>query len=60
MNASTSADCHCHGYWLENSANRRTSDSRGLMVPSHFRKRARYCLVHPSSMASNTAGSGSR
>ena len=37
-----------------------TSDSRGLMVPSHFRKRARCCLVHPSSMASNTAGAGSK
>src|SRR5260370_24529207 len=59
-NASTSAGCHSHGYWPVNAANRRTSDSRGLIVPSHFRKRVRCCRVHPSSIASNTAGAGSR
>src|SRR6266545_4513787 len=47
-NASTSAGCHCHGYWFENIASRRTSDSRGLIVESCFKNRVRCCRAHPS------------
>ena len=59
MNASASAGSHCHGYWFVNAANRRTSSSLGPIVLS-FRNRARCCVAHPSSIASNTADAGSR
>lgn len=59
-NASTSAGCHSHGYWLVKAANRRTRDSRGLIVESHFKNRVRCWRAQPSSIASNTAGAGSR
>jgi hypothetical protein len=59
MNASTSAGAHCHGYWLENSANRRTSATRVATVDG-FKNRVCCCRVQPSNIASNTAGAGSR
>ena len=59
-NASTSAGPQSHGYWPVNTANRRTSDSRGLTVDSHFRKRVCCCRFQPSSIASNTAVAGSK
>jgi hypothetical protein len=59
-NASTSAGSHSHGYWPVNAANRRTSDSRGLIVDSHFRNRVCCCRFQPSSIPSNTADAGSR
>ena len=59
-NASTSAGSHSHGYWPVNTANRRTSDSRGLIVHPYFRNRVCCCRVQPSSIASNTARGRSR
>jgi len=59
MNASASAGSHCHGYWFVKAANRRTSSSLGKIVLS-FRNRARCCVDHPTSIASNRADAGSR
>jgi hypothetical protein len=59
MNASPSAGVHCQWYNAVNSDTRRIRRRRATIVEVRM-KRADCWRHHPSSIASNTAGAGSR
>ena len=57
IHCSACADVHCHGQSPVNAANRRTSRARPS-ISGTVSRRADCCRDQPSSIASNSAGSG--